>query len=412
MVRLLIIDDDPDITEILALYGDFLGYSADMAVSWQEAEENLSASRSYSAVFCDLNLRGLNGLQVFEKIHEMDSGLAGRFVLLTGAILDDGVEEGIRARKIKLLKKPFNFDDIKAVLQSMDQSAGQPVERPAPHASETVLRSTVLPAVPAVAAKILELTGMQNTTVEDLKKTIMADSTLTARVLQMANSAFFGYRQSVKTISDAITVLGFNTIRSVTLAVCTMDIYRPFGAVEEKLWEHSLGVSLAASVLARGRNGWEEAAIAGLLHDIGKVIMKNNQPGRFQSVLQSVRDGKVLFHEVEMEVFGFGHAEVGALLGRKWGFPDTLSDVILHHHSWKDFDRSVPDGVRQICLVVALADALCTRLGIGYEFPMPEADLGESELRRLLGVEGAGYSEMVSIFEDSFLREKMFFLFR
>ncbi|MDA8388274.1 MAG: HDOD domain-containing protein [Nitrospiraceae bacterium] len=402
MVRLLIIDDDPDITEILSLYGDFLGYNADMAFSWQEAEKNLSGSRLYNAVFCDLNLRGLNGLQVFEKIHEMDSGLADRFVLLTGAILDDGVEEGIRARKIKLVKKPFNFEDIKAVLQSM--------EGPSVHSRDIILQSATLPAVPAVVVKILELTGKENTTIEDLQRTIMADSSLTTRVLQMANSAFFGFRQGVETISDAIKVLGFNTIRSVTLAVSTMDIYRPFGPLEEKLWEHSLGVSLAAGAIARGRmRCWEEASIAGLLHDTGKVVMKSNQPDRYHLLLRSVQEDKVPFHTVETEVFGFGHAEAGSLLGEKWGFPEMLSGAIRHHHNWKSFDKGVSADVRQICLAVALADALCTRLGIGYDSPMPEVDLGERELQGLLGIEDGRYEEIVYRFKEDFLREKMLF---
>ncbi len=405
MVRLLIIDDDPDITEILALYGDFLGYGADMAASWQEARKNLSRGRSYHAVFCDLNLRGLNGLEIFGNIHGIDSGLAGRFVLLTGAILDDSIEEQIKARKIRLLKKPFNFDDVKMVLQSM--------KGPACGSGDTILESTPLPAAPAVALRIQELTSREDTTVEDLRKAIMADSTLTARVLQMANSAFFGFHKGVETVSDAIAVLGFNTIRSVALAVAVMDIYRPFGPIEEKLWEHNLGVSLASAVLARGQGrSPEEAAIVGLLHDIGKVIMKINHPDRFQSVFRTVREDRVPFLVVEAEAFGFSHAEVGFLLAEKWGFPETLASAIRYHHAWKDFDKSVSDGVRRICLIVALADALCTRLGVGYEAAMPEVDLCEKELQELLGIEDGRYSEIVSNFKETFLREKVFFLDR
>ena len=402
MVRLLIIDDDPDITEVLSLYGDFLGYGADMAVSWQEAQKNLSRGHSYHAVFCDLNLRGLNGLEVFKKIHEMDAGLAGRFVLLTGAILDDSVEEGLKARKIKLLKKPFNFDQIKAVLQSMEG---------APRSGDVILKSTTLPPAPAVAVMIQELTSRENTTVDELRNAIMADGTLTARVLQMANSAFFGFRQGVETVTGAIAVLGFNTIRSLALAVAAMDVYGAFGPLEEKLWEHSLGVSLASAALARGRSSSpEETAIVGLLHDIGKVIMKNNYPGRFQSLFQTVQEDRVPFHAVEAETFGFCHAEVGFLLTEKWGFPDTLSLAIRHHHAWHDFGEDVPAGVRRVCLIVALADALCTRLGIGYESSMPEVDLGEKKLQGLLKIEDGRYNEIVSTFKETFLREKIFFL--
>ncbi len=402
MARLLIIDDDPDITEILDLYGDFLGYEADRAAGWQEAEKKLAGKHPYSAVFCDLTLQGTNGLQIFEKISGLDPRLAGRFVLLTGAVMDEGVERQIKAKKIRLVKKPFNFEDIKAALQSMEG----PVDT-----RSLILQSAKLPAVPLVAAKILALIGQENTTIEDLKDAIMADSSLTTRILQMANSAFFRFRQNVDTISDAVSVLGFNTIRSVTLAVSTRDIYRPFGLLEEKLWEHNLGVSLASGAIAAEiRSGREEATIAGLLHDTGKLVMNSNQPERYLFLAQSVQEEKVPFHTVETEVFGFGHAEVGSLLGEKWGFPDILSGAILYHHSWKSFDKAVQGDVRELCLIVALADALCTRLGIGYKSPMPELDLGEKELQRLLKIDDGRYGEIASKFKETFLNEKMHFM--
>nr|MDA8085848.1 HDOD domain-containing protein [Nitrospiraceae bacterium] len=355
MARLLIIDDDPDITEILDLYGDFLGYEADRAAGWQEAEKKLAGKHPYSAVFCDLTLQGTSGLQIFERINELDSGLAGRFVLLTGAFVDEGVERVIKARKIRLVKKPFNFEDIKAVLQSMDGRAEG--------TRNLILQSAKLPAVPLVATRILDLISRENTAIEELQEAIMADSSLTTRMLQMANSAFFRARQSVDTISEAVSVLGFNTIRSITLAVSTRDIYKPFGFLEEKLWEHNLGVSLAAAAIASEiRSGREEAAIAGLLHDTGKLVMNCNQPERYLFLAQSVQEEKVPFHTIETEVFGFGHAEVGSLLGEKWGLSDLLCGAIMHHHGWKNFDKGAGDDVRELSLIVALSDALCTRL--------------------------------------------------
>ena len=402
MAKLLIIDDDPDITEILDLYSDFLGYEADMALSWEEAAQNLSVNRFYNAVFCDLTLQGVNGLQIYNRICELDPALAGKFVLLTGAILDDEAEREVQAKKIKLVKKPFNFEDIKAALQSIEGSADS---------RYLILQSANLPAVPLVAAKVLDLLGSEDTTVEELEKAILADNSLTTRILRMANSAFFRCRQDIDTISDAVAVLGFNTIRSIMLAVSTREIYRPFGLLEEKLWEHNLGVSIAAGAIAcEIRGGMEEASIAGLLHDTGKVLMNSSQPERYLFLAQSVQEDKVPFHTIETDVFGFGHAEAGSLLGEKWGFPDILTGAIRHHHDWKNFDGNIQGDVRELSLVVALADALCTRLGIGYKSPMPELDLGEKELQGLLRIDDRRYGEIASKFKETFLHEKMRFM--
>ncbi len=403
MAKILIIDDDPEIIEILDLYSDFLGYEADTASSGAQALQKLAGNGFYNAVFCDLTLQDLNGIKVFEKIKQSDPDLAGRFVIFTGAALDGEIGSQISSKNIKVIQKPFNFEDIKLLLESIEgREAGS---------RDILLQTSNLPAVPAVAARILELVGNENTAIEELKQAIMADNSLTSRILQMANSVFFRMRQKIDTISDAITMLGFNTIRTIALAVSTRNIYKTFGLLEQKLWEHSLGVSLAAGLIVEearlSRNVREEAVIAGLLHDVGKVIMNNGHPDKFLHLAQIVNEEQVPYNVVEKEIFGFSHAQLGSMLAEKWGFSESLSSVILHHHSWRQMDKAA--GPDKLGHIVSLADALCARLGIGYNRPMPDLDLGEQELKKLLRIDDGQYDRLVSSFKETYLLEKMLF---
>lgn len=276
---------------------------------------------------------------------------------------------------------------------------------------ELILQNYDIPAVPMVAVKILRLIDEPKTTIEDLQKAIMADQALATRVLKMANSAFYGVRHNVDTISEAIAIMGFNTIRNLTLAVATREVYKRFGLIEQKLWEHSLGVSIASGIIASTipliKN--EEAVVAGLLHDVGKVIMNNAEPERFILLTQKVYEERVTYHEIEGDIFGFTHSEAGHILAEKWGFPEVLCDVIRYHH---ECYKGLPDDdpyKRMLCCSVALADAICVRLGVGYRGPMADLDLHTEELCTILNINEDKREEIVSKFKLSYIEEKMMY---
>ncbi|HET6514395.1 MAG TPA: HDOD domain-containing protein [Thermodesulfovibrionales bacterium] len=277
---------------------------------------------------------------------------------------------------------------------------------------DTVLRATEIPAVPMVAVKILKLIDSPDTSLDELQKAIMADQALAARILKVANSSFYGGRQNIDTISQAIAIMGFNSIRTMTLAVSSREVYKRFGLLEQKMWEHSLGVSIAAGILASESPFLkkEEAVVAGLLHDIGKVIMNNSQPERFSILVQRVHEERVPFSALEKDIFGFTHAEAGYLVAEKWGFPQRLCDAILSHHSCDAKDKPFEDKYQSsLCATVALADALCVRLGVGYRGPMADLDLGEEVWRRALGISEERFGEITTIFKNAYILEKISF---
>lgn len=274
---------------------------------------------------------------------------------------------------------------------------------------ELILKTCEIPAVPMVALKVLRLVNDPNTEIEALQNAIIADQSLSARVLRIANSVFYGSRRNIDTVSDAIIMTGFKTIKNLVLAAATRDVYKKFGLLEQKLWEHSIGVSVAASILAQEVGGMsaEEATVAGLLHDVGKVIMNNSQPERFGVLTELVYNDRITFTQKERDVFGFGHAEVGSLFAQRWEFPDGLCDVIRRHH-YEQYDdlMDMEPARRMLCTVVALADALCVRLGVGYRGPMADLVLRDSECRDILKIGDDRYAEIIEEFKLAYLQEK------
>ncbi|HAM52145.1 MAG TPA: HD family phosphohydrolase [Nitrospiraceae bacterium] len=277
-------------------------------------------------------------------------------------------------------------------------------------ASELIIKTIDIPGVPMVALEIMKLIDQSHTSLDDLQQAIIADEALAARILKMANSSFYGVHQNINTISEAIAIMGFKTLRTIMLAASTRDVYKRFGLTEQKMWEHSLGVSVAAGIIAAEMPllNNEEVVVAGLLHDVGKTILNNSQPERFSFITQRMNEERVTFASLELEIFGFTHTEIGYLLSEKWGFPQTLSNVILYHHAGYSDVQSLADPyTRTLCQVIALSDALCIRLGVGYRGPMADLELGEDQWQEALGISEERFAAITANFKSAYMHKKL-----
>ncbi len=228
-------------------------------------------------------------------------------------------------------------------------------------------RTGDLPPMPAVAIEALQLTKDVNTSARQLQAVIARDQALSARILRIVNSAMFGLSREVSTVSHAVAVLGMESLRSILMAAAVQQVFQNGVARSQDLSakllaDHSWGAALAARIISRrtGYENHEEAFLCGLMHDIGKPVLQKNFANPYMGIISEAYEGSTNFHEREMQLFGFSHAHVGALLSEKWNFPPQLSIGIGHHHD----PISTPEHTKLAC-IVSLADAMMIRLEVG-----------------------------------------------
>jgi len=276
--------------------------------------------------------------------------------------------------------------------------------------TEIILEKCKMPPAPVIAVKILRLANNPMATVDDLKNVIIEDQVITSHLLKIANASFYRRQGTVGTVTDAIFVVGFNAAKMLTIALSTRELYNRWGLLEQKLWEHSMGVSIAAGLIAYEKRHLkiEEALVAGLLHDIGKIIMYTNKSEDFTNLMAYVLRNNVPFSHIERNFFDFGHAEIGALLAKKWNFPDVLSNAIgCHHSSPENIIETYPDEFI-LYASVALADLICLGLGVGYKSALIDLDTDLSMKRWVdtLNISPERLQELTEIFKETHLKKE------
>jgi putative nucleotidyltransferase with HDIG domain len=261
-------------------------------------------------------------------------------------------------------------------------------DRPSPDLEALVRKAGDLQVLPAVARKVIGIISDERASATDLIRVIERDQTITSRMLKLANSAFYGLPRDVTSLQQAVLVLGFRSIQNLVLAATTRSLFKRSGMTEQMLWDHSVGAALASLLLARGCDPevQEVAFVGGLLHDLGKVVMNNDTPDTYVEVLMRTYNEGLLAVEVEQEIYGFTHAEVGAGVADKWQLPQALVTVIRRHHSWENEPENGRSAADQAIAAVNLADYICRYHGIGSRRPQPEIDMSSLKAARVLGI--------------------------
>ncbi len=247
-----------------------------------------------------------------------------------------------------------------------------------------ILETVDIQSLPPVAMKVLQLMNNECSSVTELEKIISMDQAFSTRLLRIANSPYYGRGRRVDTVSTAIILIGFNTMKSLVIAASLKDLHRKFGLFEQRLWEHSLGVSIAASLIATETKMLqpEEALVAGLIHDVGKTVLNNSIPESYSLVIERAYEEGLPFLELEEQMLGFNHCNVGGLIARKWKLPKNLEVVIEYHHS-ETFPAFEESNFEVACEIIKMADAICLNLGIGFKRTVNISDIG---------IEGLGIS--------------------
>lgn len=227
-----------------------------------------------------------------------------------------------------------------------------------------------LPSIPAALARVIQITNNENASAEQVAGVVMLDQSLSTKVLRIANSAYYGRVKRAETITEAIVALGFSSVRNLAASASVVDALFPKqmfpGFSWQDMWVHSVTCALATEAIyartARGAGGKNEAAfVAGLLHDVGKLIVARALPQKFTQIVNVCREQGCEMAEAERGILSTDHAEIGGELTQEWDFPTKLQAAIAHHH-----DPGGAEEHEDLATAVQAANLLAKRIGRSY----------------------------------------------
>lgn len=198
-----------------------------------------------------------------------------------------------------------------------------------------IINSKDLPTIPVLLARILAVVDGERSSTRDLVEVMQRDQALTGRVLRLANSGFFGFAREVSTMPRAIMILGFATVRSLALGVKVWETFLGHGGgLLTGLWEHAALVGAASRLIAQRVRAAEPEEIftAGLLHDVGRVVLALRLPAEYATIVAGNAPGEAPLEERERSVFGIDHAQAGSWLAETWALPPMIVEAAATHH--------------------------------------------------------------------------------
>lgn len=204
---------------------------------------------------------------------------------------------------------------------------------------EKLERIEDLPTLPTILFEVNTLLENINTSAKKLSDTIAKDQSMVAKILKLVNSAFYGFRSTISDISNAVVLLGFNTVRNSVICVSIIKTLSGKNTLEgfdiTEFWKHSIAVAVTSKRLAEKCRveAPDNCFVAGLLHDIGKLVLSQYFQDLFIKVWITAQKENLTFYEAEKKEIPVKHPMIGSLLAKKWQFPDYLVDAVKCHHA-------------------------------------------------------------------------------
>ncbi len=255
-----------------------------------------------------------------------------------------------------------------------------------------------LPSLPSTLGRIIQMLDDPEARLADIGRVISRDPSLSLKALRLVNSAYYGLRDKVNTVERAVILIGVKSIRNLVL---TATVFETLKCGEEQLLRHSLAAATGARLLAKNAgphspfDDAEEAFMYGLLHDIGKIVMRQYLPAEWSRIVPPITNG-ILAHEIERKELGIDHAELGALLAHRWKLPELLITSIGSHHH---LERCSNDTQRARAAYLALTDWMCYEAG----FPALQGAMCSTadEMWATAGYQPEDLAELVQDLRDS-----------
>jgi len=341
-IRVLFVDDEAPVLTVLSVA------MRSMAKEWEtcfaesgEAALKLIEQKPFDVVVSDMRMPKMSGAQLLNQVLRKHPQTV-RIVLsgysdLRAAMSCVGVVH-------QFLQKPCDLAELRNCIRRVSSLENQ-VQHPGLRSFTAGLAD--LPSAPDLYMQMLEALESPNSSSQRIADIASEDPALSAKLLQLCNSAFFGFSREVSSVEEAVQLLGVGILQSMALAV---PVFSGFDRAKcprfplEQMWNHSAQTGLLARWIAHhylpnGALVSESAFAAGVLHDIGKLIIAENLPQEYDRVLKESHEQSVPLFEMERKAFGATHADLGAYLLTLWGLPPPLIEGVAHHHEPQLFNN-------------------------------------------------------------------------
>ena len=334
--RILFVDDEQSLLDGLrrSLHNQRREWDMSFVLSGQEALD-LMDQQSFDAVVTDMRMPAMNGVQLLAE-------LVRRYPETVRFILSGQSEDELTIKSVGIahqyLSKPC---DTSVLVTSLARAFSLRKLLDGEQLRAIISSTSSLPSLPSAYNEIMQYLQSPTASVRQVGEIITKDPASSAKVLQLVNSAFFGLGRQISSPADAATLLGLETLKALALTVGVFSQFKinPAGVANcsiEAIFSHSLAVGTLAKQIAISEGAEEsvcnESFLAGLLHDIGKLILAQSMPKKYVQMLALVEQGGVESHIAEQEVFGATHGAVGAYLLGLWGFADNVIEAVAYHH--------------------------------------------------------------------------------
>ncbi len=283
----------------------------------------------FDAVVCAIDEMGIDGWEILTHVH------AGSPTTVRIAVARD-VQAAMPSISTahRFIPSPA---DAAGVLEVVDRCCNLQGLLVSPSVARLVGSIGTLPSLPHLYAQLIQMLADPEVGLRELAGLVEKDTSIAARILHVANSAFFGLPRQVRTIEQALNYTGINTVKSLVLAAEVFRAFSDDGRVVrvplQEMQDHALLAANIARRLPSDRETAEEAFTAALLHDVGKLVLASRVPEEFLENLAQAQEQQRPIEDIEQDRYGVSHAEIGAYLLALWGLPETIVEAVAHHHS-------------------------------------------------------------------------------
>ena len=384
--RILFVDDEIKVLDGLRRMLHSMRNEWEMRFALSGAEAlTIMDSDSFDVIVTDMRMPGMSGADLLREVRKRHPQTVR--IVLSGQTKRENILKSItpihqflskpcEAGKLKstivrafALRELLNNDKLKAFISKVES----------------------LPSLPVIYHEIVDALQSEDASTGMVGKIIAKDIGMSAKILQLVNSAFFGLARHVSDPEQAVILLGLKTVKSLVLSVhmfSQFDQSKLKGISLTSLWEHSITVAAFAKRIAKAEilnpKSADDAFMAGLLHDVGKLVLATNFPQEYSTVLSLADKEKIEVHEVEYNIFGSSHGEVGAYLLGLWGLPESLILTSAFHHCPQKNPEKNFDPLTIIHVANVFENETTCRRGLGVIPTIDHAYLAELGLTERL----------------------------